>query len=231
MKEVTNLIEKDTETHVVVTNQTLLKRNLYKVEFAEADGTLHEQTVHEEAILDYRLVIGKELDQETFAALQNSNDYQKAYAYTINILSRRLYSEKQIRHKLIEREFDGETIDKVITKLTEIKLLNDFVFATTYIEHQLEMGKKSRRQIISDLWRRGVAETIIDELGHLFNQDSEQALIIKEIAKAHQRYSRKELTDFELRNKVITALGRKGFNLGEVGRQYGYYLEDMEAGI
>jgi len=220
------LISKEIENHVVVINCIPLKRNLYKVKFAEADGIIHEQKVHEETILDYQLVIGKELDQETFERLQNSNDYQKAYSYAINVLSRRLYSEKQIRRKLIKREFDETTIDDVIVKLTDIKLLDDFVFATAYIEHQLEMGKKSRRQIISDLWNRGVAETIINELRDLFNQESEQVLIIREIEKSYQRYLRKELTDFELRNKVITALCRKGFVHREVKRAYGYFIEE-----
>jgi regulatory protein len=224
-------MNKDAETHVVVINCTSLKRNLYKVEFAEADGTIHEQTVHEEAILDYQLVIGKELDQETFEALQNSNDYQKAYAYAINILSRKLYSTGQIKQKLHDREFNDNTTRDVILKLTEIELLNDFAFATAYIEHHLAMGKKSHRQIISDLKIRGVAHGIIDDLNHLFAPETEQASITREIKKAYERYNRNEISDFDLRNKVMTSLGRKGFNLGEVGRQYGYFIEDLEAGI
>lgn len=225
------MIDKKNETHVVVINCTPLKRNLYKIEFAEADGTVHEQTVHEEAVLDYRLVIGKELDQATFAQLQNSNDYQKAYAYAINILSRKLYSTGQIKQKLNQREFDANTIEDVIAKLTEIELLNDFNFATAYTEHHLEMGKKSHRQIVVALKERGVTEQIINNIQHLFKKESEQEVIIREIKKAHERYARKEMTDFELRNKVITSLGRKGFNLSEIGRQYGYYIEDLEAGI
>lgn len=223
------MLEKEIETHVVVINRTPLKRGLYKVEFAEADGTVHEQTVHEEAILDYRLVVGKELDRPTFEQLEGSNDYQKAYAYAINILSRRIYSEVEMKRKLKIREVDDANIEKVIEKLYAINLLNDFVFATTYIETQLRMGKKSRRQITSDLFTRGITQNIVDELNHLFDQESEQELILKEIKKAYSRYSRKALNDFELKNKVIAALGRKGFNFAEVGRQYGYFVEDMQA--
>ena len=225
------MLNKETKTHVVVINCTPLKRNLYKVEFAEADGIIHEQTVHEEAILDYRLVIGKELEQATFEQLQNSNDYQKAYAYAINILSRRLYSEKEIRTKLHAREATDDTVQLVVQKLKSLELLNDFAFATAYAEHHMAMGKKSHRQIVLALKERGITGQIIDDLQYLFQKESEQDVIVKEIKEAHDRYSRKEISDFDLRNKVITSLGRKGFNLGEIQRQYGYFVEDLEAGI
>ena len=221
------MIKKEIETHVVVINRTPLRHGYYKVEFAEADGTVHELKVHEEAVLDYRLVMDKELDKKTFEQLEGSNEFQKAYAYAINILSRRLYSEQELRRKLKQREVDDATIESVIEKLYAIKLLDDFIFTTTYIESQLRMGRKSRRQITSELFNRGVAESTIQDLEYLFNKEDEKIIIIKEIAKAYERYSKKDLTDFELRNKIITALGRKGFGFDEIGRQYGYFLEDL----
>lgn len=221
------MIGKTTETHVVIIDFTSMRRHYYKIKFAEADGAMTELNIHEELVVEYRLVPGKELDEETFLKLKNSQDYQKAYSYAINVLSRRIYSEKEIRNKLKRREVDNKTIDDVIAKLFEIKLLDDFIFATAYIETQLESGRKSRQRIIDELQQKGVSHSIIDQASTLFNKESELVTILNEIKKAYERYSRKDFTDFELRNKVVLSLARKGFSLSEVGKQYGFFIEDL----
>jgi len=223
------MISKKTETYAVVISSTPLQKGHYKVELGDAEGKIYELTVHEEAVLDYRLVVGKELDRETFIALQNSMGYQKAYSYAIGILARRMYTEKEVRRKLSERGTAGDVIDDVVAKLVAIDVLNDVSYATVYIENQLEMGKKSRRRIISDLHIKGVSASIIDDLGDLFDKESEITVMVKEIERAYQRYSRQDLSEFEVGHKVIQALGRKGFDFYEVQRQYEFFIEDLKA--
>jgi len=221
------MIGKEAETHVVVINFAPLKRGYYKVELGDAAGEIYELDVHEETVLDYRLVIGKELDKATFEKLKNSMGYQKAYSYAIGILGNRLYTEKEIRRKLDEKETDKNVIEDVVAKLFEIGLLDDVAYARIFIENQVEIGKKSRRRIVSDLDAKGVGRHIIDDLGDLFDRELEDKLIVKEIEKAYQRFVCKDLNDFELRHKVIQTLGRKGFDLQEVQRQYGFFIEDL----
>ena len=222
------MLSKETETYVVVIGCTPTKNGYYKIELGDAEGEIYQLSIHEETVLDYRLVVGKALDKKTFETLQNSTDYQKAYSYAIGILARRMYTEKEIRRKLYAREMADDVIDAVITKLFEIDVLNDVSYARIYIESQTEMGKKSRRRIISDLSAKGICATIIDDLTDLFNNESESTLIEEEIKRMHQRYSRKNLSDFDLRNKVSQALGRKGFDFYEVQRQYDFFIQDLE---
>ena len=221
------MLNKENEIYVVVISCTRLKRNSYKIELADAQGEIFEIIAHEETVLEYRLVVGKELDKYTFDKLQNSKDYQKAYSYAVDILSRRLYTEKEVRRKLAARETTDDVVDAVVAKLLEIELLKDISFATAYIEGQVETGKKSRRRIISDLKEKGVSANIIDDLDDLFNKKSESTLIMKEVDKSYHRYSRKGLSDFDVRSKVIQALGRKGFDFDEVQRQYEFFIEDL----
>jgi len=222
------MLSKETETYVVVITCTPLKRGYYQVELSDAEGEIYELVVHEETILDYRLVVGKELDKQTFHALGESKDYQEAYRYTVDILSKRLYTEKEMRRKLGARKVATHVIDKVVAKLTELSLLNDVSYATFYIENQLEIGKKSQRRIIEDLYQKGISNPIIDDLMDLFDQESESERLVNEIRKAYERYSRRHSSDFELKNKVLQALGRKGFDFYETQRQYGFFIEDLE---
>ena len=216
------------ETYVVVISCVPLKRGYYQVELGDAEGEIHKLTVHEEIVLDYRLVVGKELDEENFRALLDSKAHQEAYRYAVDILSRRLYTQKEIKFKLKMREAPDGVIEEVVEKLVGLELLNDFSYASLYIENQLEIGKKSRRQIISDLYQKGVSAAIVEDLSDLFDHDSEQERMRREIQRCYDRYVRQDLSDYRLRTKVLAALGRKGFDYYEAGHQYDFFIEDLE---
>lgn len=217
----------DAKTYAVVINCSPLGKGYYKVKLGDAEGEIYDLRLHEELIVDYRLVVGKEIDEKTFSALLDSEGYQNAYSYAVGIIARRFYTEKEIRRKLYERGTADTVVQEVVAKLVKIGLLDDAVYARAYIENQLEMGKKSKRQIISDLYAKGVSANIIDDLMDLFNEESENVLITKEIEKLHSRYLRQDLSDFELRKKVVQTLGRKGFEIDEVQRQYEFFILDL----
>ena len=222
------MLSKDAETYVIVISHQALGRDYYKVKLGDAKGKKYELRIHEEIMLDYRLVVGKELDEKTFVMLRNSEDYQKAYRYAISILARRMYTEKEIRRKLSERGVVDDIASDVVAKLLEIDVLNDVTYARAYIENQIEIGKKSRKQIIANLYIKGIHANIIDDLLDLFKEANESALITKEIEKLYQRYSRNDLSNLELRKRIMQSLGRKGFEIDDVRRQYEFYIEDLE---
>ncbi|MCL1990306.1 MAG: RecX family transcriptional regulator [Defluviitaleaceae bacterium] len=221
------MLSKETPTYVVVISCTALKKGHYQVELGDAEGEIYSWVVTEETLLAYRLVVGKELDKSTFDELQAARGYQAAYRYAIGILARRMYTEKDIRRKLSERKTADHVIEDVVAKLKENDLLNDEAYATFYIESQVEMGKKSRRRIISDLQAKGISTVLIDQLADLFSKTSENELIVKEIERAYRRYSRQGLTAFELKHKVVQALGRKGFDYDRIHQQYLFFIEDL----
>jgi len=221
------MLSKESETYAVVIHCTTVGRGYYEIKVSDAEGGIYEFMLHEETMVDYRLIVGKEIDKETFEDLQTCGDYQQAYSYAIGILARRMYTEKEIRRKLYERETADGIVCDVVAKLLEVGVLNDGTYARVYIENQVALGKKSRRQILADLHAKGVSTNIIDEMLDLFNEADEFALIDREIEKLYQRYSRKDLSDFELKNKIVQALGRKGFQIDDVKRQYEFFIEDL----
>lgn len=223
-----NMLSNEKDPFIVVIECIPSKRGYYQVEMKDINGEMHSFIAHEETVLEYRLVEGKELNKDTFEALMNSKEYQKAYSYAINVLAKRMYTEKEISRKLSERATPSGVIDEVIDKLIEIELLNDLNYATLYIENQMEIGTKSQRSIISNLRQKGITDAQIDDLTDLFDKDVESKRITKEIQKAYDRYARKDFSAFELKNKVVQALGRKGFDFYEVGRQYDFFIEDLD---
>lgn len=219
--------DKKEKADVVVLKIGPLHHGHYQVVFGDGAGNIYELEVHEKIMLDNPLVVGKALDEWTFQGLKESKDELLAYRYALGLLTRRMYTEKEMRQKLVLRKTATSVIEKVVTKLFKLELLNDQTYARLYLEHQVEIGKKSKNRMIECLRQKGVSATIIDELMTQFDQASENTLIVKEIEKAYKRYSGKGLNDFEVGHKVVQALGRKGFEMDEVRRKYGFFIEDL----
>lgn len=221
------MLNKSTETYVVVIACTPCGKGNYAVELSGVKGDILELTVHEEVVLDYRLVVGKELDLETFELLKNSKDYQHAYRYAIQILARRMYTQKELERKLSKREVSLHITQDVVAKLLEIELLNDDLYAKTYIEEQVGSGRKTRKRIVHDLFLKGVSEDIIDDYTYLFDQTSETEMLVREITKICGGLTFEELNDFKFRDKVIRKLGNKGFDFAHIRCQYDFFVEDF----
>ena len=223
------MLDQATETYVVVVRCTPLGKNNYKIELSNAEGNIFDITVHEETVVEYRLVVGKTLDQATFRMLQDSKDYQKAYHYAINVLARRMHTEKELERKLNGRKVAPHVIEDVLAKLLEIELLNDVDYAKAYIETQMKKGTKSWRRINNELRTRGVSENIIDQWAHLYDKETERVILSKVIAQLCSGLTLEEARDFTMRKKIAQRIGYKGFDFEDIQRQYTFFIEDLEA--
>ena len=83
-----------------------------------------------EAVTDARLYVGMELDEEAFEALKRSTskalDRQKA----LEMLSRRPYSRRELKDKLLRRGTDEQSVEDCIAWLDEHGFLDDGEYAT-----------------------------------------------------------------------------------------------------
>ena len=83
-----------------------------------------------------------------------------AYYY----LSYRPRSEAEIRQWLHKRGFTSEVAEKVIGKLREQNLSDDFKFAQFWTENRLSFRPKSKRLIAKELRDKKVAAEIIEQV-------------------------------------------------------------------
>jgi len=209
-----------------VTACTPTKKSYYDVNFSQPDAEAIELSVHEELVVEYRLVVDKELDAPTFEKLKGDLSYGKAYAYAVSVLVNRLYTEQEMRRKMRSREVEGDVIDAVVSKLLETELLDDSKYTERYIESQVEAGKKGKERIVMDLRQKGISHYIIEDFSHLFDADQELQVIDQEIEKAWQRSEEKKLTDYERKHKIIQAVARKGFNMDDIFSRYEIFVDE-----
>ncbi len=94
--------------------------------------------------------------------------FNAIYNKSLDLLSRREHSSKEIKEKLLLRFDDKVIINSVITKLEENNLINDTRFAEAYVSSRKRKGfgpKKISFELLSKGVSESVANRIIDEEG------------------------------------------------------------------
>jgi len=107
------------------------------------------------------------------------NNSKKAYIRALRLLSKKSYSEKELREKL--NQYDKNVVDRIIKRLKEDGLVNDKKLSEKIVEKSLER-KKGLYYIIRTLKRKGLQEEIIDQIKENFDFQREYK-IAKELAE------------------------------------------------
>lgn len=144
------------------------------------------------------------------------------YNSALRFLSFRSRSEKEVREYLKGRksrnkveEVDQEIIEKIITKLTEQKFLNDFEFAKQWVESRMRFRPRSQKLLAFELKQKGISQDIIEQIFNFqFSTFSEKEQIQKLIEKKIEKY--KGLPRQEIFQKLSGFLARRGFDYNTI---------------
>lgn len=132
----------------------------------------------------------------------------RAYTRALKYLSYRPRSEREIRDKLVKKQFDPMIIDQVIEKLKEDKFLDDTEFAQWWTEQRQTFRGKSKYVIKSELSEKGIDRNTIDTTLTNAKNDYETA---KEFFQRKKRRFENHTGD-EYIKKATGFLQRKGFS-------------------
>ena len=179
------------------------------------DGTILRLSENE--VIDFALYAGKELSEEESAALQDSVRRSALKGKTIELLSRKPQSRKEVERKLTQWEASEEEAAALCDRMEELGYLNDAAYAVTVVRHYSAKGY-GERKLRDELYRRGVPRDLWDEALQQAGSPDEaiDAFIAKKLAgKAPDP---KEL------KKVSDALARRGYHWNDISaalRRYG----------
>ena len=161
-----------------------------------------------EAVTDARLYVGMELDEEAFEELKRSSskalDRQKA----LEMLSRRPYSRRELKDKLLRRGTDEQSADECIAWLDEHGFLDDGEYAGAVARHYSAKGYGAGR-VKSELRRRGIERELADETLSELPENTEKidAYIARRLSDPKDRDSVR---------KIGAALFRRGYSWEEI---------------
>ena len=166
------------------------------------------------AIEAMRLKVGQNLSASEIARLKEKDQVEVAYDRALNFLSYRPRSVAEVRRRLAEKQFDSLTIDEVIARLSRAGLLDDKAFARFWMENRDTFKPRSSRALRYELRRKGVADSILDDV--LAGFDESDAAYRAALPQA-QKLARQCDIDI-LRSKLLAFLDRRGFSF-EIARE------------
>ncbi|NLM12215.1 MAG: recombination regulator RecX, partial [Epulopiscium sp.] len=120
--------------------------------------------VSTEEIFIFKLTVGKEISREELENLLKEKDYSKAKDIALKFLSYKARSEKEVRDKLVSKEVESMTIDRVIEFLKRYDYINDEKFANSYVRERIRLKLEGRKKLVYDLRQKGIKQEIIDHV-------------------------------------------------------------------
>ena len=108
-------------------------------------------------------------------------DEAALYEYAIGALGRRMRSvaemKRLLRQRVTAQEDGNALIESVISRLKELRYLNDSQYAAAYSSFRRDNEKFGRQRVITDLKGRGVHGEVIDKaVGEAYDGVNEEKL-------------------------------------------------------
>ena len=183
-----------------------LKNNSYTL----ATESGRKITVSEDTLVRYRLLKGEEISDQELDKIAKEAELDIGYQMALGFLSYQLRTEKEIKDYLRKKEISGEGIQYVIKKLEELKLLDDLVFAESYVRTVMKTQEKGPQSIKQGLFKNGVSEDIISQALNLYTFDEQEESAARLAEKALRKYQSK--SHKEQLSKVRQHLFTKGYS-------------------
>lgn len=170
--------------------------------------------IHEDVLVKFGLRKGDVLDEHQLQQLESAEEFNLAKEKALKFISYRQRSEKEVRSKLLVQEFHPSVIDRVLSYLKDLGLLNDRAFAEAYV-HDLLMKKPAGATLVRQQLRlKGIDKSIIDDVLHTQLDVDTQIMLAREAAKKHMRRyrtSRKKQERLKQQKRLVDFLARRGF--------------------
>lgn len=183
----------------------LEKNKFYTVVFTEGQ----EVQVSEDLLVKHRLLKGSEITPELFEKLKASAGYQIGLQMAYNYVSYQLRSQLEMRQYLKKKEISSADIQEIMLRLKELSLIDDQVYAESYIRTQMRMSDKGPYVLTQNLKLKGIDSLIIEQAMYLYTMDQQLAVATKVAEKAWRKNQTKSYQ--ENLQKIRTTLMQKGF--------------------
>jgi len=154
------------------------------------------------------LQVGQELTEEKIDELKTKNIYEESYQLALNILGYRPRTETEVRRHLESYQIREEIITETIDRLKNNRLVDDYNFALNWIENRKEFRPRSRKALVFELRKHGIADQIIEQVLDQTVIDEGQ-LAYQVASKQARKLHSLEWNEF--RRKLSGFLARRGF--------------------
>ena len=159
----------------------------------------------------YHIHPDTELSHEDYDRILNEVLPKRAKLRAMNLLTKREYTEKQLRDKLKDGGYPVKVVEEALAYVADFRYIDDMRYAVTYItDHE---STRSRRRIEQDLLGKGISGETLErawaEWEKQGGSQDEQAMLRKLLEK---RGYDPDTADYKERQRTYAFLMRKGFS-------------------
>lgn len=144
-------------------------------------------------------------------ALNNVYSYERSWNYVLWLLARKAYTQKQLKDKLLQKQAEPEVVERVLARLSELKLIDDKAYAESYVRSQ--QRKKGSLALKQALQQRGIEASLLkaslEPLAEKSQIENAKGLLEKNLWRISKAEPQKRYA------KAYGLLARRGFP-GEV---------------
>jgi regulatory protein len=178
-----------------------------------------------EVILKELLKVGRNLTQADVLELTRTDQFQKCLNAAFRFLGYRPRSETEVRQRLQHRGYETRDIEKVVSELKRLDLINDATFAEFWKDNRNSFQPRSQRMVKQELRQKGVETAVIDET--IESIDDRENAYKAAAVKARTL----PLTDYDIfRHRLGGYLQRRGFNYGVINNIVKQTWEERTSG-
>jgi regulatory protein len=173
--------------------------------------------IDDETIIKNSLVIGQIVSEAGLKRIKEEADKAWLKYRAIQILSRRMISERDLRRKLSAERRPSPLRDQVLTQLREYGYIDDLKYASSYIRSQIAHGGKSRLYLKKKLFEKGISSDAAESalVTELAGYDEESSAL--ELARKKAKSLDNEPT-LKAKQKLASFLRSRGYGWDSINR-------------
>lgn len=160
------------------------------------------------------LVAKMEVDSERLSKIATEEGFLKCKEAALRTIERTYKTEKEMRDKLILKEFDINLIDRTIGFLKEYNLLNDENYVKMYVKDKIK--SEGQNKIKYALMRKGINEELIREEIAKFNDGSQKEVAYDLAVKKYNLLAKREDDKYKISQKLYRFLTTRGYDYSVV---------------
>lgn len=166
--------------------------------------------IDEETIIKNSLVVGGFISEAKWKRIKDEADFAWLKYRGMQILSRRMISERDLRRKLSAERRSPTLRDEAMTLLKRYGFYDDSIYAAAIVRSQMARGVKSKLFLKKKLWEKGIGREIARQALATELVEFDETEAVTELAQKKYR-SLRSLPPEKARARLINFLRGKGF--------------------
>lgn len=187
------------------------EKNMFKLHFENGNNLI----VFADTIVKFALKPNISISEDEYDELIAYDKSNRVMFDALNLVSKKAYSQKSLKEKLIQKGYNTDITDKALVRLKELNYLNDNNYAKNYASYLYRKGKGAFL-IKAELERQGLDKGSVKEaLAYIKEENEPFEVILKILKTKFKDFNNKDKNETK---KIISFFLRRGFAFEDISK-------------